>query len=155
MPVPYTGTVSKLIDAFAGHLAATASVQSLLGVSTAAAARALIIEGEGSVLDEDHLIIGHPGIRFSRTPGGAFTGLCDLSATYISPPTSGDTAAEAIRRAWNAHGVLLGAVLAFAPGLLHEVSSEPPTYQDSSDGISGWYETTIIASVLVLPEEIL
>lgn len=137
MAVPYVSIHARLLDELAAHLAASESVQRLLGVSTLEAARALIVEIDGPPLAGPHLILASPRLRFSRTAGrGSFAGaaLMGILACVPVDPTHSD--AEVQRAALNWYTPLVACAAGFPR--LRDLEDTEPVRLDASDGLSGW-----------------
>lgn len=152
MPVPYQSTLAQTVDALAGFIADRLEVQDWLGVASAAAARARIVEADADAPPAgNHILLGSPRRRFTRTPGGAYTGTAEIEVVLVAEPVDGDSIAEALRRAWNVHGALLTALTDFAFGQVEELREDPPTRLADGDGLDEWVESTITVVVRCRP----
>lgn len=151
MSVAYEGIGARIIEAIAVHAAASAEVRGFLGAADAAAARTVIVEGDGPAPTGAHLIIGLPRFRFRRTPGGAMTGTADVLVVCASPLTEGDTAAEDLRRALNWHGPILARLATLAWPRLAGIEDDPPVILDPSDGLGSWAVSEFRLSLDALP----
>jgi hypothetical protein len=136
--VPYVSLEAQLLDQFAAHLAAGPAVQSFLGVAAGdvAAARALIVEIDGPPPAVAHLILAQPRIRYTRTPGNAFTGIGQLAVLMCAPVDATHTDAEAQRAALNWYGPMY--LWCCRTPRLRDIDGQSPVALDVSDGLPGW-----------------
>jgi hypothetical protein len=153
MSVPYTGTHARILDALAGHLAAGPAVQEFLGVAAAAdpvaAARALIVEIDGAIINQRFILLEPPVVRHSRTPGGAYRGQAHCEIVLCSPQEAGDSAQESQRRALNWFSPIYEWTAALRYPLVRDIAGENPAEMDVSDGLPAWMVAGISLDVEV------
>jgi hypothetical protein len=134
--VPYVSTPALLLDGIAAYLASGPAVQAFAGVSTVEAARAVMVEIDGPPLAVAHLILAQPVLRYTRTPGGALTGIGQLAVLLCAPVDPAHTDAEVQRAALNWYGPIYE--WACRIPRLRDIEGTNPVRLDSSDGLAGW-----------------
>jgi hypothetical protein len=107
MTVTYDSYEAKVIDHAAAMLAASSTFQTLVGVGTAAAARAYIVETEkGAAQTKPYAMVHSEQFSEEKIAHGVFSRRGEVIAIIHTANTGGDTAPEVYRRLRNVAGAI-------------------------------------------------